>query len=153
MRRRHRRRNPISGKSFSRPLSLAAPVLTGAAGALTVNAIMNYAPLPDAMKQGTVLYLTRAGVALLLGIFGPRIPVVGRYAREAAIGSLIVTATDFGKLMALQNGVNLSGLGYIGPARVIPARPNGVGRFIAGNGNGNGARMRAPGVGMFVPRR
>lgn len=151
---RRRRRNPISRESFKRPLSLLAPVATGAAGALTVNAIMNYAPIPDTMKQGTTLYLTRAAVALLLGIFGPRIPVVGRYAREAAIGSLIVTATDFGKLMALQSGFNLSGLGYIGPARVIPARPNGnMGRFIAGNGNGNGARMRAPGVGMFVPRR
>jgi hypothetical protein len=43
----------------------------------------------------------------------------------------------------------LSGLGYIGPARVLtgPGRGNNVGRFVPRNA------MSAPGVGAFIPRR
>lgn len=151
-RRRRHRRNPVSIKgSFARPLSLIAPAATGAAGALLVNGIVNYAPLPDQLKSGNMLYLTRAGLAVLLGLFGPRLPVVGRMAREAAVGALIVTATDFGKLLALQSGMNLSGLGYIGPARVIGVRNGngGVGKFVPATNR----VMSAPGMGAFVPRR
>lgn len=144
MKRRRHRRNPIAlGRgSFSRPLSLAGPAITGAAGALAVNAVVNYAPLPDFLKSGNTLYLTRAGLAILLGLMGPRLPFVGRYAKDAAVGALIVTATDFGKLMALSQGVNLSGLGYVGPGRVVG---NGMGRLERG-------AIAAPGLGAFVPR-
>lgn len=149
--RKHRRRGSKSHSrgAFSRPLSLVAPAVTGAAGALAVNAIVNYAPLPDTLKGGNMLYLTRAGLAILIGMFGGRIPVIGRFAHQAALGALIVTAADFGKLLALQQGVNLSGLGYIGPARIIsgPGRASGVGRFVPRNS------MSAPGVGAFIPRR
>ena len=149
-RRRHRR-NPVTIKgTFARPLSLITPAATGAAGALLVNGIINYAPIPDQLKSGNMLYLTRAGLAVLLGLFGPRLPVIGRFAREAAVGALIVTATDFGKLLALQAGMNLSGLGYIGPARVIGVRNNngGMGKYVP-----NVRAMNAPGMGAFVPRR
>jgi hypothetical protein len=147
-RRRHARTSSGRG-AFTKPLSLVAPAVTGAAGALVVNGIINYAPIPDQLKAGNLLYLTRAGIAILLGMFGPRLPVVGRFAHAAALGSLIVTTTDFGKLLALQQGVNLSGLGYIGPARVLtgPGRGNNVGRFVPRNA------MSAPGVGAFIPRR
>jgi hypothetical protein len=149
--RKHRRsRGSHSRGAFTKPLSLVAPAVTGAAGALAVNAIINYAPVPDQLKAGNMLYLTRAGIAILLGIFGPRLPFVGRYAHAAALGSLIVTTTDFGKLLALQQGVNLSGLGYIGPARVLsgPGRTGNVGRFVP-----RGNTMSAPGMGAFIPRR
>lgn len=149
-RRKRSKGRALTRGSFRQPLTLLAPAATGAAGALLVNGIINYAPIPDQLKAGNVLYLTRAAIAVLLGIFGPRIPVVGPFARDAAVGSLIVTATDFGKLIALQQGFNLSGLGYIGPARVVNgpgARIGNVGRLMPR------AVMSAPGVGAFIPRR
>lgn len=143
MARRHRshRSHRAHRGSFRQPLTLLKPAVTGAAGALAVNGIINYAPIPDNLKAGNMLYLTRAAIAVLLGIFGPRLPLVGSFAREGAIGSLIVTATDFGKVLALQTaGVNLSGLGYTGPARVVRMNgPAGVGALYRG-----GAMLRAP---------
>ena len=145
-RRHHKRRGQRARGGFAQPLSLIAPAATGAAGALLVNGIINYAPIPDMLKAGNMLYLTRAGIAILLGLFGPRIPFIGPFAHNAALGALIVTAADFGKMLALQQGMNLSGLGYIGPARVV-ASNGGVGRFIPRT------VMSAPGIGAFVPRR
>lgn len=147
--RRNRSSRGISRGSFSRPLSLLRPAATGAAGALIVNGIVNHAPIPDTLKAGNMIYVTRAALAILLGIFGPKLPMVGRYASEAAVGALIVTATDFGKLLALQNGVNLSGLGYIGPARVVP-----MGQLLARPGSRGSPVARPPmGVGQFVRTR
>lgn len=112
-------RRGITRGSFARPLSLLMPSAVGAAGALAVNGIINYAPIPDNLKAGNMLFLTRAAIALGLGMLGPKLPVVGKYARDAAQGALIVTMTDFGKVIAIGQGVNLSGLGYTGPARVM----------------------------------
>lgn len=150
---RSRSRRSLTRGSFRQPLSLARPVVVGAAGALAVNGIVNHVPLPDAMKAGNMIFATRATIALILGIFGPRLPFVGAYAREAAIGSLIVTAADFGKLLALQQGVNLSGTGYVGPARVMNMR-GGTGMLIApGQARGNPLTRPASGVGMMFQAR
>lgn len=143
-RRRSRARNRAASRSnFSRPLSLVMPAFIGAGGALAVNAIVNYAPLPDVMKTGKAIYLTRAGLAVALGMFGSRLPGIGRYAGKMAEGALIVTMADLGKQVATEQGYNLSGygLGYTSAARIAP--PNNVRRM-------SGVR---PGMGMYVRTR
>jgi hypothetical protein len=134
--------------SFNRPLSLLIPSAVGAAGALAVNAVVNYAPLPDALKAGNTVYLTRAGLALAIGMVGPRLPVLGRYASDMARGALIVTMTDFGKVLALQQNINLSGLGYIGPARVV----QGPSHWLRGPRGMSGAGVGRAGMYINVRR-
>lgn len=161
MARRRRSRSGAVAKrgSFSRPLSMLVPAAIGAGGALAVNGILNYA-VPDSLKEnlmsGNMVYVTRAGIAILLGLFGPRIPVVGKYASDMARGALIVTMTDFAKVQAAGQGYNLSGLGYIGPGR-IANRGGGNVRALPGMGNAgmyvNGGMGRAAGVNMYVNRR
>lgn len=118
MAKKHRKHHGGRSHSFHKPLSLLAPAAVGAAGALVVNALVNYGPIPDTMKQGNALYLTRAGLAILLGLFGSKVPMLGRYASDMAKGALIVTVTDFGKVQALAQGYNLSGMGYANAARI-----------------------------------
>ena len=146
--RKGRSRSLTGRGSFSRPLSLVRPAAAGAAGALLINGIVNHAPLPDTLKAGNMIFVTRAALAIALGLFGPRLPIIGAYAREGAIGALIVTATDFGKLMALQQGINLSGMGYIGPARVVP-----MGQLLARPGVNRGNPVMRPNLAQFIRTR
>lgn len=131
-----RRRSRSRQRGFARPgfslsgvPALIMPAAVGAAGALAVNGITNYL-IPESMRAtlltGNTAYVTRAGIALLIGIVGPRIPGVGRYARDMAMGALIVQAADFGKQIALSNDINLSGLSYIGPARIAASGQGNV---------------------------
>lgn len=126
-----RSRSRAARGSFARPMTLFLPAATGAVGALVVNGMVNYLPLPDALKAGRAIYLTRAALAVLLGLFGRRLPVIGPYATQLASGALVVTLADLGKDLAFQSGFNLSGTGYIGPARVVSL--SGPGR-VAGAG-------------------
>lgn len=150
------RRNPISLGGLA-PLFMRSA--TGAAGALAVNGIVSNAPLPDAMRTGNMIHLTKAAFAFVLNSFGPRLPIIGRYARDMAQGSLTVTLADFGRQMAAQQGVNLSGIGYVSPAAIVnrnlpynagslsnkfarmgeyvsnkvtPMRVNGMGQYVRG---------------------
>ena len=129
--RRRTRRNPISLRSAgAQAQALFQPALTGAAGALAVNAIINYAPLPDMLKEGRTIYLTKAALAVLLGMLGRQLPFIGRNAAAMARGALTVVLTDLGKDLALAyGGMNLSGIGYLNPGWVVsPKTPynNGV---------------------------
>lgn len=135
------RRNPISLNMLTPTLSRAA---TGAAGALAVNGIVSNSPLPDSMKTGNMIYLTKAAIAALLAAFGPKLPVVGRFARDMAQGSLTVTLTDFGKQFAAGQGINLSGVGYVSPANIV----NGKLPYNAASLGGKFARMGR--VGEYV---
>jgi len=88
--RHHRRRNPAS-RSSGGIGGMVMPVVQGATGALAVNAIANMLPLPHAMNVGQMRHVTRAGLAIALGIVGRRF--LGRAAAKMAEGSLIVEAT------------------------------------------------------------
>lgn len=140
-RRRSSSRRRGSG-SFSRPLSLLKPAAVGAAGALTLNAITNHA-IPENLRgtllAGNTAYLTRGAIAVLMGMYGPRLPFVGRYAGEMARGALVVVFADLLRQLAMQSNlpVNLSGMGYIGPARVVNLPRNGM----AGMRGVHGMRM------------
>lgn len=105
--RRARRHNPIAGLGSIGSLVLNG--LKGAAGSVAVNAVTNF--LPATFRTGNVLYVTRAGLAIILGTVGAKI--VGRHARPMAEGALAVNFADlinsFGGGML--PGSNLHGMG------------------------------------------
>lgn len=125
--RRGSRRRSMRG-SFQKPLSLLTPAAIGAGGALAVNGLINYLPLPDQLKAGKMIYATRLGLAVALGVFGAKLPIIGKYASDMARGSMIVTMTDLGKELSLASGVNLSGTGYVGPAVIRSGARPGIAR-------------------------
>jgi hypothetical protein len=98
--------------------------LKGAGGAVLVNVATNY--MPAAVKQGKMVYVTRAVIALLIGTVGKK--VLGNNARVMAEGALVVNTHDFINAMA---GAMLPGSGM-----------HGVGEYIsAGNMQGIGETM------------
>ncbi len=130
MKRRYRR-NPISKKSVSvsvnSAMALLKPAAAGAAGALALNGIVNYTPIPDMLKAGKMMYVTRSVLALLIGVVGSKVGPLRPYARSMALGGLTVTLADLGKELASGTGVNLSGVGYINPGWIATPRVAGRG--------------------------
>lgn len=122
----------------------------GGAGAVVVDVGMGYAMrfLPaslatpvDAAGQPQYGYFgAKAALALLLGTYGRRLPVIGNYASRMAEGSLTVLAYQFMRPMA----AGFMPVGYFNPAPTM--RPmNGLrgemratnqpGNYVAGLGN------------------
>lgn len=153
---RRYRRNPVNVRTaLSRPMAILQPAAIGAAGALTMNGLINYLPfIPDNFKLGNNLYLTKALIALAIGTLGPRLPVVGRYAGKMAEGAMTVLMTDIGRNLAIQQGMNLSGTGFVSPARIVSLPANGS-RGVAGAGEYvTPRRMAGVGrAGMYVRGR
>jgi hypothetical protein len=115
-RRARRRRNPISTSGIK---GLLMPAVFGAAGAVLVDAAMNYLPLPDTFKTGTIGMVTKAGAALLLGTMGRK--VFGSKATDMAVGSLTVQTYA---LMRQFLPASITGLGYVSAGMVTS--PNNV---------------------------
>lgn len=101
-RRRKYRRNPISLRD---PLRAMVPALWGGAGAVAVGAAVANLPLPVAMKTGRAAYLTRAALAVALGILGR--PLLGERATLMGNGALIVVAYDAIRDFSRSAGLNL----------------------------------------------
>lgn len=108
--RRSRRRNPIS--SATGITAMLKSALTGAAGAVTVNAAYNYLPIPATMKAGYTGYAVKGALALALGVFGRKF--LGARAVKMAEGSLTITLSQV--MVELGSKAGLS-LGYYSPAR------------------------------------
>lgn len=108
-RRSRRHRNPIGKLSTSNITGMLLNGLKGAGGAVVVNVATNY--LPDAVKTGKVVYVTRAALAILLGTVGSK--VLGKHARPMAEGALTVNFHDFINTMAgsMLPGSDLRGMG------------------------------------------
>jgi hypothetical protein len=87
--RRARRRNPLNlgGGAIG---SMVMNGLKGAVGSVAVNAVTSF--LPAAVKTGKVLYVTRAGLAILIGTVGRKF--LGAHARPMAEGALAVNFAD-----------------------------------------------------------
>jgi len=154
-RRRHRRygRNPISGVNSRSIMNLIKEGAIGAGGALMVDVISGYLPLPASMKTPSdgagginyMYYAGKTGLALLLGTFGRKL--LGNKAQSMAVGSMTITAYTLFRQM-LPSGITL---GYQGPGRMA-----GLNRFVSGNGmgayvSGGSNRMAHPQVGMQNP--
>lgn len=116
--------------------------LQGAGGAIAVNTILNYIPLPDMLKTGNMKYLVRGAAAIMLGIAGRRV-LPARVATNMAIGSLTVTMHDAIREVAgnLIPGVTLGGVGYYTGGYPVTAAPAALsapaparGRAMAGIG-------------------
>ena len=164
---RRYRRNPASrhmALTTHSAMGIVKPAAAGAAGALAVNLVMNQISphLPAAIMDGKMAYVTKSAVAILLGVFGSKLPGIRPYARNMAQGSLTVTLADLGKDLAAGSGINLSGVGYINPGWIASPRVAGGGTVPAALGRAgmyvNGparaaAAARMNGMGQYLVRR
>lgn len=128
-------------RSFTPSLSNIRPMLVGAfqgaAGALAVNAALRFLPVPAILTQGRMIYLTRAALALGVGMIAQNF-AGNRVATRMAEGALTVVAVDaLRDIVLTTTGVNL---GYYSPARVVGSR----------GGAGGGAAMRVNGAGKYL---
>lgn len=152
-RRRPRRRNPMGTRIVS---ELLQPSLVGAGGALLVDLVMGYVPLPEALAgnkwaRAGVKGLAAVGVALAADATKL---VSRRTAQQLGVGSLTVTLAGLGRELVAQVApdVKLDGLGYYSSA--VPAgvpRPlDSLGVYVGG-----AARRQLPSasreVGMRAP--
>jgi hypothetical protein len=176
-RRRHharRRRNPITQSMYRsafrrNPIGLGgtgallADAAWGAAGALTVNLVVNQAPIPATLNSGLGGFATRGLAAVLLGMLGRKMGF-GARAHKMALGSMTVTLTDLTRstLAPMFPAVNLSGLGFYSPAMLatrpaLPYRANQAQpaiRALPGNVTAlHGAKIGGGKLGMFVAGR
>jgi len=151
-RRRGKRSRALSGgggsfiRSLTPSLTNLKPMLvgafTGAAGALAVNAALRFIPLPAILVSGRTIYLTRAALAIGIGMVAQNF-LGGKMAVRMAEGALTVVAVDaLRDIVLTTTGLNL---GYYSPARIVGARPagngaamrgmSGTGRYLSSVGN------------------
>lgn len=125
---RARKRNPIGGGIGD----LLTGALTGAVGALAVNAAYNYLPIPATMRSGYTGYAVKGAFAVALGVFGKRL--LGRRAVKAAEGSLVLTMSQAIIQASAGTGVNL---GYYSPAVQYAPNPmyqRRLSEYVSGTG-------------------
>jgi hypothetical protein len=150
-RRRHYARNPIRLGNIGSMLTNAA---IGAAGAVLVDNIVKRVPLPAALSSGNMAYVTRAGLALLVGMAGGMAgPKVGRIAAKMAEGSLLVTVYQALNNVVLPMVPGLQGLGYWGSGYTVATDQGGpsmAGLGYGGVGEYVGATAGMHGIGEYV---
>lgn len=130
-----RRRNPISfrrimsgGGSGTGVSTMLKNAALGAVGATAINTAIGRLPLPASLMVGRVSYLTRAGVAIGLGILAEKTRLLGAGTLAKMVeGSLTVTLYDAIRAEAAAAGVNLGGMGYYLPGRGASAVPSASG--------------------------
>jgi hypothetical protein len=168
------RRNPISLRGLSGgggSLRASMPSIVGfvkgaavgAVGAIAVDVIMGQAGkyLPNAMKTPNAYPAVKAVAAIVLGIAGRRVPVIGKFAVKMAEGSLICTARDFMRGMVPASWTLGDGeLGYYSPGFMPPASnlqnllgtDSGMGRYVdmAGDQDDSNSPSEMAGTGMYV---
>lgn len=123
------RRNPI-GLSGGALMAQMMGAAQGAAGAVAVDIAIKYLPIPAAMKAGNMQHVTRAALAVGLGLLGRKF--VGRAAGRMAEGALTVSAYGMLKNIVNSAGMKLAGaddmgqymseyVGYVEPAQLAYA--------------------------------
>lgn len=90
--RRRFRRNPIGGTGFL--TSTIAPAAFGAAGAIAVDYLSAYLPLPASLRSPTIAPITNIGLSLLAG-WGVSLIAGSKRGGEAAAGGIIVALYNF----------------------------------------------------------
>lgn len=90
-------------------MSMVKPALQGVAGSLLVNTAVNYLPLPDSMKTGNMLHVTRVAGALAVGLLAHK--MIGKEAaKNMAQGAMIVTIHDAVVGLLSGSGLKLGGV-------------------------------------------
>lgn len=145
VRRRRVRRNPI-GLGGGGMMGQLIGAMQGAAGALAVDAVLTYVPLPSMMTTGVMRNVTKAGLAIGIGLVGKKF--LGRTAAKMAEGAMTVAAYSAAKDMLSGAGMTL---GYMAPAMsyapsMLPApgmaeyvnsfHSSGVGEYVSNGGYG-----------------
>ena len=147
--RRRRRSNPIGGM-FGGIVPQLMTALKGAGGAIAVNAIYNYVPLPAMLRQGKMVYVTKAALAMFLGVFGRRF--LGAAATDMARGALTVITTQAAVEVLANTGLRLgesySGIGYYSPGEAMDGI-QGLGEYV-GETDYNPGDMESQEVAEYV---
>ena len=140
--RRHYKRNPAGVAGGVTGMLMQS--LQGATGAIAVNTLLNYIPLPAMMKTGNMKYVTQGIAGILLGVAGRKI-MPARLATNMAVGSLTVTLHDAIKDIAgsMIPGIQLGGVGYYTGGYPTTAAPVALSAPVPSRG-----RAMA-GVGMY----
>jgi hypothetical protein len=135
-----RRSSRGGGLSVGSGLSLLKAGVVGGAGAVLVDIGMgqvrsflpaSMATPADANGQPQYGYFAaKALLSLALGTYGRRLPVIGKYAADMAVGGLTVMAYQFIRPMV---PASLS-LGYFNPAPTQRPMLRGVGKYVSGAG-------------------
>ena len=147
---RRRRSNPIS---LREPMQLLMPALKGAIGALTVNAVFNYTPLPLFLRNGKMAYLSKGLIAIAFGVFGKKF--LGNTAVQMAEGALTVIATNAAQDLLANTSLRLGdadGIAYYSPADIAPGSllsnpEQNLGAYV--DGGGMSAYQRELSMGMY----
>jgi hypothetical protein len=155
IRSRRRRRtyahNPIRLGNIGSMLTNAA---IGAAGAVLVDNIVKRVPLPASLSSGNMGYVTRAGLALLVGFAANMAgPKFGRIGAKMAEGSLLVTVYQALNNVVLPMVPGLQGLGYWGSGYTVATDQGGpsmAGIGYAGVGEYVGSMAGMHGIGEYV---
>lgn len=142
---RRARRNPsprLGGGVMNDVMNAAI----GAGGAVAVETIYNFLPLPVAMKTGMGATVGKAATAVALGMFGKR--MIGRAAGQMAAGALTVIAYDV--IKGLMPAPSVAGLGYMSPAINAGYLPQqGMGEYVTGM-EGLGEYVTGTGSGAYA---
>lgn len=139
--RRRVRRNPRGG-AFSLKSIIGQdliPASMGAVGALGVDMLWGYLPIPDALKAGVMAPVARLAAAVGVGYFAGMLGGK-RFGQEVTVGAITVTAYDLfkGFLQANVPSIHLSDyvgeLDYLGPAMTV----DGMGNYVELDQDGMG---------------
>lgn len=123
---RRYRRNPIGFAGITASIVDAG---IGAVGAIGVDTVYNYLPLPADWKSGYKGAAGKVALALVVGTVGQK--VLGKSAGKAAAGSLTVIAYDLIKSLMPPVVPAVAGMGYVGSGLNAGALPN-MGEYVAG---------------------
>lgn len=131
-----RRRNPITTKNIVD--SQITPALTAASGALGLDILLGFMPIPDQFKIGPFRHVIKGAGAIVMGMVASQF-LTKKTAEQMATGALTVVMHDAMKEVA-QNAMPNLPLGYYNAGLPV----NGMGEYVNGlNGLGT--------VGAYMP--
>lgn len=128
-----RRRNPIRAKGIVD--SQLTPALTAASGALGLDILLGFMPIPEQFKTGPFRHVIKGVGAIVMGMAASQV-LTKKTAEQMATGALTVVMHDAMKEVA-QNAMPNLPLGYYSAGYPV----NGMGEYVNGLGT----------VGAYIP--
>lgn len=126
---RRYRRNPIGGISVGRLSNLMLPAIGIGVGALAVEVIVQYMPIPIEWKAGPMRYVVTAATGVAIGLVIAKVFKQKRLGYFFAAGGVAISAHNFAKAWLNQQAPAIRGLGFTNPGSV--ARMGGMGRYYS----------------------
>lgn len=111
---RRYRRNPAAGRMTMKSVmnNVVVPAFQAGAGALALDVIWGYVPVPLEWKTGNLRHVVKGGGAIVLGMVAQQM-LGAQMGRNIALGALTVTFHDAMRDMVAQFAPNIP-LGYVG---------------------------------------